>query len=146
MENAAVQDVISISEFLGPRLKACRVEARMTRQQTAEHIGMHAPNAGQTIAKWERGQSKPSLGRLEAYAAAFHKDLEWFFSDSAKPASKRPLPKSHQLEHLDDENCLRVLASFIELTLESISFLNATPRSLLVDRKLRRLLEDLALS
>lgn len=73
---------------LGKRLKACRVESRLSQAQLAKELGLKSREA---VSQWESGKSSPENERLRAAAVLFGRSYEWL-STGRGPAEETTLP------------------------------------------------------
>ena len=78
-------------KFMGARLRAARIEAKITQAELGEQLGI----SFQQIQKYEKGVNRLSAARLNDVAAYFGKPATWFSEGStlklANGASKRDL-------------------------------------------------------
>lgn len=59
---------LTIERRVGERIRALREEARLTQRELAEKVG----TSRSQVAGIEHGQASPTIGTLEAFAAALH--------------------------------------------------------------------------
>lgn len=73
-------------EEIGRRIRQARDEADLTQQQLADRIGIET---GQTISRYERGETEVSTKRLRRIAEATGKPLSFFIQLPDEPAQPR---------------------------------------------------------
>jgi transcriptional regulator with XRE-family HTH domain len=70
-----------IDEFIGARLKNCRVTVGMTQKRLADEVGV----SYQQLHKYEKGKNRISASRLYGLAVALRVPLLSFFPDIDRP-------------------------------------------------------------
>lgn len=66
--------------YLGVRLRAARVEKKMSQADAGEAVGV----SFQQIQKYEKGVNRVGASRLNEFAVLFGKPIEWFIAPSDK--------------------------------------------------------------
>jgi transcriptional regulator with XRE-family HTH domain len=67
----------ALDVFAGRRLRAARLEARITQEELGRQLGL----TFQAIQKYESGENRLSVGRLVAAAKAVQKPISYFVPD-----------------------------------------------------------------
>lgn len=67
---------------LGERIRAARVEARVTIRELAEATGVEQ----RTVARWQQGRSRPSYERLALIAQRLRKPIAFFLDGNGAAA------------------------------------------------------------
>ena len=70
-----------MNNSIGTKIRAARIDARMTQQQVGEMCGIDAS----TIQKYERGKLHPKIGTLSKIADAMSLPVEYFASGDGEP-------------------------------------------------------------
>lgn len=78
---------LQVSETIGPRIREARHLAGMTQKQLAALVHVETIQ----VSRWERGDSVPSVARLERIAEALGVPVTAFFGEQAPPLSEQQL-------------------------------------------------------
>lgn len=68
----------NISEVIGERIKTCRSETKFTQDEIAEYCSVESR---QTVGKWERGISTPSIQQLYILCELFQCDIGYLLGE-----------------------------------------------------------------
>lgn len=74
-------------EGLGHRIREARIGAGMKQKDLAARVGVEPIQ----ISRWERGENKPDLDRLELLAGVLRRPLSYFFGEPEAPLTETEL-------------------------------------------------------
>ena len=83
---------------IGRRIASAREEAGLTQQELAERIGLRS---GQSISRYERGETEVPSKKLRRIAEQTHKPLTFFIDDLEAQAEEQDVAELAVVERLE---------------------------------------------
>lgn len=105
------RSVTAADTFIGARLRAARIAARMSQETLVEKLGV----SFQQIQKYEKGVNRLSASRLSDIAALFGKPVTWFSGISAMPRARGATSRDLGAELLGTSSGRRLAESFLAI-------------------------------